>query len=80
MEELRSFLAMISQDDVGIFVTTGGFTKDAEELSRTQESRKITLLDKQKLVDLWIEYNDRLAKDKRHLLPLKPIYFLAPND
>ena len=80
VEELRSFLALINEDDVGIFVTTGGFTRDAEELARSQERRKITLLDSQKLVDLWIEYNDRLAKDKRFLLPLKPIYFLAPNE
>lgn len=80
VDELRSFLALINEDDVGIFVTTGGFTKDAEELSRSQERRKITLLDSQKLVDLWIEYNDNLQKDKRNLLPLKPIYFLAPVD
>jgi len=79
VEELRSFLAMINQDDVGIFVTTGGFTKDAEELARSQESRKITLLDSQKLVELWIEYNEKIDKDKRMLLPLKPIYFLAPS-
>jgi len=80
VDELRSFLALINQDDVGIFVTTGGFTRDAAELARSQESRKITLLDRDKLVELWVEYNDRLAKDKRHLLPLKPIYFLAPNE
>jgi len=80
VDELRSFLALINQDDVGIFVTTGGFTRDAAELARSQESRKITLLDREKLVELWVEYNDRLAKDKLHLLPLKPIYFLAPNE
>ena len=80
VEELRSFLALINEDDVGIFVTTGGFTKDTYELSRTQERRKITLIDRQKLVDLWVEYNDSLEKDKRNLLPLKPIYFVAPLD
>lgn len=80
VDELRSFLALINEDDVGIFVTTSGFTKDAAELARSQERRKITLLDSQKLVDLWVEYNNQLAKDKRHLLPLTPIYFLAPNE
>lgn len=79
-EELRSFLALINEDEVGIFVTTGGFTKDAQELSRTQERRKITLIDIQRLVDLWIEYNDKLDRDKRSLLPLKPLYFLSPSD
>ena len=80
VEELRAFLALVNDDDVGIFVTTGGFTKDSEILARTQERRKVTLIDRQKLVDLWIEYNDRLDKDKRNLLPLKPIYFIAPSD
>jgi len=79
VEELRSFIAVVSEDDVGIFVTTGGFTKEAEELARSQERRKITLVDNQKLVELWIEYNDKLEKDKRSLLPLKPLYFLAPH-
>lgn len=80
VEEIRSFLALINNDDVGIFVTTGGFTKDSETLIRSQESRKVTLIDRQRLVDLWVEYNDKLEKDKRSLLPLKPIYFIAPND
>lgn len=79
VEELRSFLALVNEDDVGIFVTTGGFTKDAQELARNQERRKITLLDRQDLVGLWIDYSDELEKDDWHLLPLKPIYFLAPN-
>lgn len=80
VEELRSFLALINEDDVGIFVTTGGFSKDATDLARHQERRRITLINQQRLVDLWIEYQDKVALDKRDVLPLKPIYFLAPSD
>jgi restriction system protein len=80
VEELRSFLALINEDDVGIFVTTGGFTKDAADLARHQEKRRITLIDRERLVDLWIEYQDKVALDKRDALPLKPIYFLAPEE
>lgn len=80
VEEMRAFLSLINEEDVGLFVTTGGFTKEADNLVRSQERRKITLLDSKKLVDLWVEYNDKLEKDKRSLLPLKPIYFLAPGD
>lgn len=79
VEELRSFIALVNDDDVGIFVTTGGFTRDAEELARGQERRKITLVDLQALVDLWIEYNDKLENDVHDLFPLEPIYFLAPR-
>lgn len=79
-EELRSFLALINEDDVGIFVTTGSFSRDATELARHQERRRITLIDQQRLVELWIEYQGKVALDKRDKLPLKPIYFLAPAD
>ncbi|VVC82664.1 restriction endonuclease [Sideroxydans sp. CL21] len=80
VDELRSFIALINEDDVGIFVTTGGFTKDADELARHQERRRITLINRERLVDLWIEYQDKVALDKRDALPLKPIYFLAPEE
>lgn len=80
VDELRSFLALINDDDVGIFITTGGFSKDATDLARHQERGRITLIDQQRLVDLWIEYQDKVARDKRDALPLKPIYFLAPGE
>jgi restriction system protein len=79
VEELRSFLAMLSGDDVGLYVTTSGFTRDAEAEARTQHTRKITLIDRKRLVDLWIEYMDRIDEDARRRLPLRPIYFLAPH-
>lgn len=79
-EELRSFLALINNDDVGIYVTTGGYSKDALELARHQETRRVMLIDQQRLVELWIEYQDKVDPQKRSALPLKPIYFLAPDD
>lgn len=33
-----------------------------------------------RLVELWIECMDKIGEDARQLLPLKPIYFLAPRD
>ena len=79
VEELRSFLALINEGDVGIFVTTGDYSKDAQDLARQQERRRITLIDRTRLVELWIEYNEKLPLEKRDALPLKPIYFLTPN-
>ncbi|MGB2806013.1 MAG: restriction endonuclease [Candidatus Zixiibacteriota bacterium] len=80
VEGLRSFMAMLADDDVGIFVTTGGFTKDAAEEARTQEKRKVTLIDLQELFDLWVDNYHRLQEKSKRLLPLQPIYFLAPED
>jgi restriction system protein len=79
VDGLRSFMAMLSNDDVGIFVNAGGFTKDAEDEARTQASRRVTLLDLEKLVDLWKEHYRKIDEKDRRLLPLEPIYFLAPQ-
>ncbi|NKN34264.1 Mrr restriction system protein [Marichromatium bheemlicum] len=79
VDELRAFMAVLSDNDVGLFVTTGRFTKDAHDEARLQERRKITLIDRERLVELWIQYMDRLSEESRQLLPLKPIYFLAPS-
>lgn len=78
VDGLRSFMALLGDDDVGLFVTTSGFTKDAQDEARTQQSRKITLVDLQRLIELWIEYYDRLKDGDKRRLPLKPIYFMAP--
>lgn len=80
VQDLRSFLAVLGEDDVGIFVTTGGFTKDAEEEARTQERRKVTLIDLERLFDLWVEYYPKLDEPARRRFPIQPIYFLAPED
>ena len=64
----------------GIFVTTGAFTKDAEEEARTQERRKVTLIDLERLFDLWVEYYPKLEEPARRRFPIQPIYFLAPED
>jgi restriction system protein len=79
VDGLRSFLAVVGQDDVGIFVSTGGFTKDAEQEARTNSDRKVTLLNLEGLFDLWVEYYGRLSDDARRRFPLRPVHFLAPE-
>ena len=79
LEGLRSFLALLGDDDVGLFVSTGGFTRDAEQEARTQEKRRVILIDLDRLFDLWVEHYPRLDDDARRRLPLRPIHFLAPE-
>lgn len=80
VDGLRSFMALLSDHDVGIFVSTGGFTSDAESEARTQETRKVTLLDLEKLFDLWVEHYDKIAEADKGLLPLRRVYYLAPSE
>lgn len=79
-EGLRSFMAVLSDQDVGIFVSTGGFTKEAESEARTQERRKVTLVDLEKLFDLWVLHYEKIAESDKRLLPLKPVHYLAPAE
>ena len=80
VEGLRSFLAVLGEEDVGIFVCTGGFTKDAEDEARTQEKRKISLVDLERFVDMWTDNYPRLEDAAKRKLPLQPIWFLAPME
>ena len=79
VDGLRSFMAVLGDDDVGLFVTTSDFTRDAHSEARTQEKRKITLINLQRLFDLWVEHYSRLDETAKRKLPLKPIYFLSPE-
>lgn len=79
VEGLRSFMAMLSDHDVGIFVTTGNFTKDARDEARTQDRRKVTLIDLERLVELWTSHYGKLDDSARRRFPLQPIHFLAPE-
>jgi len=80
VDGLRAFMALLGEQDVGIFVSTGGFTSDAQSEARTKETRKLTLIDLGKLVELWIEHYGKVTESDKRLLPLKPIHYLAPID
>lgn len=76
---LRSFMAVLGDDDVGLFVALSGFTRDAE-LEARQSHRRVTLLDTAKLVELWISHYATLGDGARRRLPLKPVWFLAGEE
>lgn len=78
VQTVRSFIAVIGETDVGLFVCTGGFTRDAGDEARTQEKRRVTLIDLDQLFELWVKYYEKLSDEARQRLPLKPIHFLAP--
>lgn len=79
VDGLRSFMALLGDAEVGLFVCTGGFTKDAASEARTQEKRRVTLIGLETLFDLWVEHYDKLTDQARRRLPLRPIQFLSPG-
>jgi len=77
--DLKSFMANIGQHDSGIFFCTGGFTRNAESYARNNETKRVMLIDTNKLVQLWIEFIPKLRDQAWQRLPLTPIYFLTPE-
>lgn len=75
-ESLRSFLGVLAEDDIGLYVCTGGFSPDAERTARESETKRLTLFDAKGLFALWVEYYGKLQPASRALMPLKPIYHL----
>lgn len=65
--------------DVGIFCTSGQFSKPA--MKEARESREhIELIDFDRFISLWVEYYAKLSDDQKNMLPLHPIYFLGSNE
>jgi restriction system protein len=77
---LRAFMSLLNPGDVGVFVTLGGFTSDAESEARNSETRRVTLIDQSDLFELWIKHYDTIPADDRLLLPLKPVHYLAVSE
>lgn len=65
--------------DVGIFATSGSFSKPAMKEARNSREH-IELVDFDRFVSLWVEYYDKLSDEQKNMLPLQPIYFLGSND
>lgn len=71
---IRNFMGVLQQNDKGLYVSTGGFSKEAEyEAERSQNP--ITLMDIDMLVKFIIQYYDNFDNDARTLVPLKKIYW-----
>lgn len=79
VDGVRSFLAVLGDEDVGLFVALGGFTKDAKDAARNQERRRLTLIDIRQLYELWIDHYQKLSDEARRRMPLRQVYFLSPE-
>lgn len=77
---VQSFISTINHTDAGLFISTSGFTKEAEEHARSQESRKIMLIDLERFFDLWVQFHSKLDDAARRRFPITPIYFLTPQN
>lgn len=74
--EIRGFIGGLREGDRGLYVSTGGFTREA----RYEDERSnipIALIDLDELAALVVEHYERFDSDGRALIPLVKIYWPA---
>jgi len=73
-QDVRSFIAGLRQGHKGLYVSTGGFTKDAR-YEADRSNIPLTLVDLDGLIDLIIQSYDNFDAESRLLIPLTKIYW-----
>jgi restriction system protein len=77
VQEVRQLIGVLQKDgDVGIFISSGGFTSDAKAAARNSNVH-VELVDLPRLISLWQEFYQKLMDEDKTKLPLFPIYLLA---
>ena len=75
-QEIRGFLGGRHDADKGLYVSTGGFTKEARyEAERARIP--VTLIDLDDLVKVLLEHYERMDIETQRLIPLRKIYWPA---
>ena len=79
-KEIQSLLGTLSKEgEVGLFVTSGKFSSNSEQLSRSSQPH-VKLIDFKEFISLWQEFYDNLTDEEKNWLPLQKIYFLGSNE
>jgi restriction system protein len=78
VQDIRQLMGLLHKDgDVGMFVSSGGFTPDAKSTARSSPVR-VELIDLDRFIALWQEFFPKLSDEDKAALPLVPIFFYAP--
>jgi len=80
VNEVRELIGLLAKEgDVGLIVSSGGFTGDAE-IAMRGSAKHIEKIDLNDLIKKWDDHYDKMKEEDRRLMPLKRIAFLAPED
>jgi restriction system protein len=79
VSEVRELMGLLQKEgDVGLFISTGGFTSDAKITARTSHVH-VELVDFDRFISLWQEFYDKLNDEDKDKLRLRPVYFYEPS-
>lgn len=80
VREARELQGLLGREgDMGLLVSSGGFTSEVERELRSS-TRHIETMDLDRLVSLWQEYYGNIREPGKALLPLVKVFFLAPAE
>ncbi|HPN38203.1 MAG TPA: restriction endonuclease [Melioribacteraceae bacterium] len=71
--DIHRLLGTLSERDKGLYISTGGYKKSARDLEKSSQ-KPLTLIDKERLIDLISEYYDNFDTQTKNLIPLKKIF------
>jgi restriction system protein len=77
VSDVSAFMGNLGAEEVGLFVSSGNFTKEAEAKVRNDKQHRVTLIGLDALVKLWVQHYAKLDQAAKRRLPLQPVYFLA---
>ena len=78
-EEIAALRGIIrAEREIGLFVSSGGFTRDAKREAE-RGAVHIELIDLDRFLALWLQHYEKIPDAKRAKLRLEPVYFLAPE-
>ena len=79
-KDVREMEGLLRKEgDIGLIVSSGNFTADAEREIRSS-SRHIETMDLERVITLWQEHYEKLRQSRKTLLPLVKVFFLAPAE
>jgi len=79
-KEVRELEALLRRGgDIGLIVSSGGFTAEVEREIRAS-TKHIETMDLDRLIELWQQHYDKLREAGKALLPLVQLFFLAPTE
>ena len=80
VKEIRELEGLLRKEvDMGLFVSSGGFTAEAEREIRSS-IKHIETMDLERVTELWQEHYEQISERGKQLLPLAKVYFLAPAE
>jgi restriction system protein len=76
---LQGFFGVLGREEIGIYVSLGGFTKDAQIAARTHAEYRVTLIDSDALTTLWTLNYHKMTEEQKSFMRIEPVYFLSPK-